>query len=303
MGHLFSNLAASEETAGALCVAEVTMRPGMEPPPHVHRREAELLFILDGTLEGFCGDTPICARPGELVVLPKDKPHGWRVSAGKDGISARALLILVPGATGEYFRRQSIPAAALTLPDMGDNQYAKKMQQDLPQMIADAAEFEIEWMPPGYAPTLQAAPAEPKPALNVLGETFQPLAASWETGGALTAILWTSPDESLVPRHVHHESDEAFYILEGEAAVTVGDDFCVIARPGDFVFLPKNIPHSHRSHNGKPARALQLLTPGGIEGGLAEVAALLPQELTPQAVGEIAGRYNLSLLPESESHA
>ena len=42
----------------------------------------------------------------------------------------------------------------------------------------------------------------------------------------------------------------------------------------------------------------QLLTPGGIEAGLAEVAALAPEELTPQRLAECAARANLTLLPD-----
>ncbi|MGC4047465.1 MAG: cupin domain-containing protein [Armatimonas sp.] len=297
MGHLSTVLAMPEDTDGSMGVFDVTIRAGMEPPPHVHSREVEAIFLLDGYLEGFAGNQRLCAGPGELVNLPMNQPHGWKITAGNDGVSARGLVIAVPGAFGHYFRRFSEPCEKLALPDVNNNAYQAKMQADIGGMIADAAEFGIEWMPPGYMPpTLQTLPARPA-CLNVLGEQFQPLALSGETGGHYAAMIWTSPAQSQLPCHRHEDADEAFYVLEGRIAIQTEDDFWVIAEPGDFVFLPRGVAHRHNAAGGAPARAFQLLTPGGVEGGLAEVAALPPQEINFPALAEIAERYRLTLLP------
>ena len=52
-----------------------------------------------------------------------------------------------------------------------------------------------------------------------------------------SAMEWLSPAQSGLPKHLHHDADEVFYILEGAVAITAGDDFSVVATPGDFVFL------------------------------------------------------------------
>jgi hypothetical protein len=67
------------------------------------------------------------------------------------------------------------------------------------------------------------------------------------------------------PLHVHTREDEAFYLLDGELAVTCGDR-TFSALPGSFVFLPRGMPHTFRVRGGQPARFLALFAPGGIEG-------------------------------------
>jgi quercetin dioxygenase-like cupin family protein len=127
MGHLSSVLASTAHTDGALAVYELTLRPGMEPPPHLHQREDELIFMREGTLEGFSGETRLCAGPGELVVLPRNQPHGWTVTPGSDGKTAHGLVILVPGAMEGYFSRYSTPATTLALPELTDSAYAAQL--------------------------------------------------------------------------------------------------------------------------------------------------------------------------------
>ena len=45
------------DTGGRMAVGEVTVPPGDGPPPHVHDREDELFYVLDGELEAFSGGT------------------------------------------------------------------------------------------------------------------------------------------------------------------------------------------------------------------------------------------------------
>jgi len=48
MGMLLTNLAESKDTNGAFFLMEATAAPGTEPPPHVHTREDELFYLLEG---------------------------------------------------------------------------------------------------------------------------------------------------------------------------------------------------------------------------------------------------------------
>ena len=65
------------------------------------------------------------------------------------------------------------------------------------------------------------------------------------------------------PLHVHHREDEAFYLLEGEIRFRRGDDEFT-AKAGDFVFGPREVPHSFKVLDGG-ARVLVLMTPAGLE--------------------------------------
>jgi mannose-6-phosphate isomerase-like protein (cupin superfamily) len=69
---------------------------------------------------------------------------------------------------------------------------------------------------------------------------------------------WEGP-----PLH-HHAFDEAFYVLEGELTVQLGDDQ-VRAGPDTFVVAPADTIHTLANHGDTPARYLLLCAPGGFE--------------------------------------
>ena len=65
-----------------------------------------------------------------------------------------------------------------------------------------------------------------------------------DTNGQLTIIEVTEPPNAEASLHVHHHEGEAFYVLEGDVTIHVGDDV-VEAGPGDFAFGPRDIPHRY----------------------------------------------------------
>ncbi len=96
-------------------------------------------------------------------------------------------------------------------------------------------------------------------------------ATSEQTDGRYCLVEVLVPEfpmeESLL--HVHRFEDEGFYVLEGEMTFYVGDE-TIKARPGTFLFGPKDVPHAFSVDSG-PARLLFLLSPAGMEGGIREM--------------------------------
>jgi quercetin dioxygenase-like cupin family protein len=72
------------------------------------------------------------------------------------------------------------------------------------------------------------------------------------------------------PPHVHHREHEAFWVLEGELEVQVGEN-TFRAGAGSFVHLPKDIQHAYQNVGTGPARFLTLMVPGGLEKFFEEV--------------------------------
>ena len=69
-----------DTTDGHFCLLEsLSMPPGLASPYHVHHREDEAFYILEGTVAFLCGDTWQVAGPGTYVYGPRDIPHGFRV--------------------------------------------------------------------------------------------------------------------------------------------------------------------------------------------------------------------------------
>jgi mannose-6-phosphate isomerase-like protein (cupin superfamily) len=89
--------ASRHSTGGALSVFETSIGAG--PPLHVHDREDECFYVLEGALSVRCGDDAFDAASGSFVFLPRGRPHRFWAAGG----SARLLLIAVPGGIEDYF--------------------------------------------------------------------------------------------------------------------------------------------------------------------------------------------------------
>ena len=89
--------ASRHSTDGALSVFETSIGAG--PPVHVHDREDECFYVLDGELSICCGADAFDAAAGSFVFLPRGRPHRFWAA----GPPARVLLIAVPGGIEDYF--------------------------------------------------------------------------------------------------------------------------------------------------------------------------------------------------------
>jgi quercetin dioxygenase-like cupin family protein len=89
---------AGEQSGGDWAVVEWRVRAGDEPPIHIHTREDETLYVLDGAITAFVGDQRIEVEAGSYAALPKNVPHGLAVR----GEEVRLLVTLAP-AGAEYF--------------------------------------------------------------------------------------------------------------------------------------------------------------------------------------------------------
>jgi quercetin dioxygenase-like cupin family protein len=110
--------AAAEDTGGLLTIVEVTEPPGAEAPLHVHHREDEGFWILEGEVTLYVGDERIEASAGDFAWGPRDIPH--RYTVGPSG--CRMLFICTPGGFEGLVREMSVPAETRTLPPASDEE-------------------------------------------------------------------------------------------------------------------------------------------------------------------------------------
>jgi quercetin dioxygenase-like cupin family protein len=112
----FGSLAVIKATAagtgGQMTIVEVTEAPGAQAPLHVHHREDEAFWIIDGDLTFEIGDTHIEAQAGDYLFAPRGIPH--RFTVGPSG--CRMLFILTPGGFEDLIVATSDPAGSRTLP-------------------------------------------------------------------------------------------------------------------------------------------------------------------------------------------
>jgi quercetin dioxygenase-like cupin family protein len=133
LGELLTVLASAEQTGGAFSLIEERLPRGAEPPPHVHRREDEAFFVLEGTLTVRVGDEVFPATPGSFVFCPRDLPHLLTVESDE----VRMLTLCTPGGVEQLFVELGEPARGRTLPPDG-------AEPDVERVITLAAHYGAE---------------------------------------------------------------------------------------------------------------------------------------------------------------
>ncbi len=94
-----------EETGGSFALVEHPIEPRRLVPPHVHTREDEYSYVLEGEIGVRLGDQEFTAGPGTYVFKPRGIPHTFW-NAGKT--PARIIEIIAPAGFEKYF--EELPA-------------------------------------------------------------------------------------------------------------------------------------------------------------------------------------------------
>jgi mannose-6-phosphate isomerase-like protein (cupin superfamily) len=88
------------QTGGTFALMEQIVPPGHGPRRHVHRREEESFYILEGEFGFEVGERQFVAGPGSFVFGPRGIPHRFWNARGADG---RFLLIISPAGLEPFF--------------------------------------------------------------------------------------------------------------------------------------------------------------------------------------------------------
>jgi mannose-6-phosphate isomerase-like protein (cupin superfamily) len=130
MGTLLTTFkAVSEETGGEYSLYETTAPPQIGAPPHIHHRETEAFYVLEGEFEFLKGERTVRAGVGEFVRVPRGVVHGF-TNVGDE--PARLLGIVTPGGMhekmlaqiGEQAKTETLPPSPEGPPDMADMEKA-----------------------------------------------------------------------------------------------------------------------------------------------------------------------------------
>lgn len=108
--------ATAATTGGQYGLLEAEIPPGFSPPTHIHHREDESFYVLDGQVTFRCGEDVISAGPGSYVFLPRHVPHSFVVEGDQP---ARILNITTPGGGEGFFVDAGRPAEGEGLPPAG----------------------------------------------------------------------------------------------------------------------------------------------------------------------------------------
>ena len=93
-------LVRGEQTGGRFAVVEVCRERGAAPPlRHLHTRESELIYVLEGRISVQRGDESVSCAAGDVAFLPPGDEHSHLVVTDR----ARLLVIIVPAGLEAYF--------------------------------------------------------------------------------------------------------------------------------------------------------------------------------------------------------
>jgi quercetin dioxygenase-like cupin family protein len=107
VGDTMTFKATGEGTGGSLVLLEIVTAPGGGPPPHIHTREEEFWYVLDGTFEIRIGDELYAVGPGGFAYAPRGTVHNFRNTAETP---SRILVGFTPSGMEGFFRESGRPA-------------------------------------------------------------------------------------------------------------------------------------------------------------------------------------------------
>jgi mannose-6-phosphate isomerase-like protein (cupin superfamily) len=111
-GILSTLLATDDDTGGAFDLVLSNMRSGTEPPPHVHTREHEFMYVLDGNLDVYVGNEVFQVGTGECAFLPLGRPHAFLIRSPE----IRMLVLITPGGLMKSLAPMATPAEKMEIP-------------------------------------------------------------------------------------------------------------------------------------------------------------------------------------------
>jgi quercetin dioxygenase-like cupin family protein len=106
VGDVYRFLATGEDTNGRYALWEALVSPGGGPPPHVHSREEEGFYVLEGEITFFIGEQRLVASAGMFANMPVGTPHSFKNETGKP---ARMLISVAPAGLEQMFFEVGVP--------------------------------------------------------------------------------------------------------------------------------------------------------------------------------------------------
>ena len=141
-------------------------------------------------------------------------------------------------------------------------------------------------VPPGGGTPLPMNAPGRFAALKLLGH---------ETGHSIMMFEETVPAGTKSWHHLHHDSDEIVWVLDGEFTFKIGDEVTV-GGPGTCAFLPRHVPHAWKNSGATTGRALFLYTPAAAGRYVEEMLEHVGEQASEAERDERLQRHRWELL-------
>jgi quercetin dioxygenase-like cupin family protein len=141
VGDRYTTLASGAETGGAYAMIAALVPPGGGPPLHLHRREDEAFYVLEGEVAFEADGKHFTAGSGSWIALPRGSRHRFQ-NVGRT--PARLLILVNPAGLEKMFAeagRAAVPGDEATPHPV--------TPEDIQRLLAIAPRYGVEILPPG----------------------------------------------------------------------------------------------------------------------------------------------------------
>jgi len=140
VGDIYRFLATGDDTNGKYALFEALVPSGGGPPPHVHSREEEGFFILEGEITLVINGERVVATAGMFANMPVGTPHSFKNESSKP---AKMLISVAPAGLEQMFLEVGLPLAE------GATTALPPTKEEIEKLLAIAPRYGIEIRLPG----------------------------------------------------------------------------------------------------------------------------------------------------------
>lgn len=124
---------------------------------------------------------------------------------------------------------------------------------------------------------------QPRTEARIVRATMQPtvdfaegvaLKLTGEGNPAVSQLRIVERPNYRTPLHVHHKTDETFFVVSGELTLHVNGQTHRLG-PGDYAFVPRDTPHAQGNQTANESLIILTLVPGAFEGFFDDRAELV----------------------------
>ena len=130
-GTVWQVVLGAEQTGGHIALLDQSGRRGDATPMHLHPGEAEIFYVVDGTIRAFHGGTSVDLAAGSAIYLPAGQEHGMGVVSQQ----ARIVTITTPGSFSRFVQAAGVPV---------EGDVPAQWEFDVARLMRAAAEHDIE---------------------------------------------------------------------------------------------------------------------------------------------------------------
>ncbi|MFI7133600.1 cupin domain-containing protein [Nonomuraea sp. NPDC050153] len=260
-------------------------------PAHVHETFDEVVYVIDGEFGiDFDGRTHRLTA-GMCALLPRGVTHAMRTLSEAP---VHALQLSSPGGWERYVEDVAEAGQTLVAEDDGrDWVEINKLGAPYGMRYHLHGETEENGDKERFHVLRRG---EARPGRIQVPPAFSAKVRTTDTEGRLSLLEMVVAQA--IPRHVHHKADESIYVLDGELVVEY-DNERHTATKGQFVLLPRGVPHALRPGSTPPPRVIQISSPGGWECFVEDLIEARPHittggNLDPVKLNPIAAKYDIT---------